>query len=206
MGVRSLRASSNSSVSAGLAVFLGRPRLDRPLCLDDVASQLEQRLQELDADQQSLLVLPSQVFQPFAEGTKARIVQVSAEPLGDSDLDLLRPLLRVCRAEHGVEHVGVEHQRLQVIAHRLDVNVPVDEVDGLGAERVPEELARSGRGLQRLVHLAQPCVVGFVRLETRVGGDRVPEAGEVAVVGGECVACLVVREALLRGDQSPRSR
>ena len=45
-------------------------------------------------------------------------------------------------------------------------------------------------------------MVGFVRLQTRVGGDRVPEACEVAVVGRESVACLVVREALLRGDQS----
>ena len=83
-------------------------------------------------------------------------------------------LLGARRAEHGVEHVGVEHQRLQVIAHRLDVNVPVDEVDGLGAERMPEELAGSRRGLQRLVHLAQPAVVGFVRLQARVGGRSRP--------------------------------
>ena len=68
-------------------------------------------LQELDADQQSLLVLPSQLFQPLAKGTKARVVQVSTEMLGDPDLDLLRLLLRIRRAEHGVEHVGVELQR-----------------------------------------------------------------------------------------------
>ena len=84
-------------------------------------SQLEQRLQELDADQQSLLVLPPQLFQPLTECTKARVVQVSTETLGDSDLDLLRFLLRIRRAEHGVQHVGVEHQRLQIVADRLDV-------------------------------------------------------------------------------------
>ncbi len=91
--VRSLRASSNSSVTAALPCSSGVAGSTSPLCLDHVASQLEQGPQELDADQQSLLVLPSQLFQPLTEGTKARVVQVSKETLDDPDL--LRLLLRV---------------------------------------------------------------------------------------------------------------
>jgi hypothetical protein len=30
--------------------------------------------------------------------------------------------------------------RLEVVAHRVDVHVLVDQLDGLGAERVPESL------------------------------------------------------------------
>ncbi len=53
---------------------------------------------------------------------------------GDLDLDLLRLLLRVRRAEHGLEQVGVQHQRLEVVPHGIDVHVLVDQLDGLGAQ------------------------------------------------------------------------
>ena len=201
MGVRSLRASSKSSVSAA------RPRssevagLDGPLRLDDVAGQIEQRLQELDADQQALVVLLAQLFEPLAEGAEPGFVLVFAETARDLDLDLRRLLVGVGRAEHRVQYVGIEHQGLQVVADGVDVDVPVDEVDGLGAERVPEELARAGRGFHRFVDLAQPAVVGLVRLQARIGRDRFPEAREEAVVGGEAVARGIVGQAFLGGDQ-----
>ena len=146
-------------------------------------------------------MLPSQLLEPLAERAKAGIVQVFAQAVGDLDLDLLRLLVGVGRAKHRVQHVGVEHQRFQIVADSVNVDVPVDEVDGLRAEGVPEELARSGRRLHRLVDLAEPAVVGLVRFQARVGGDRVPEAREVAIVGGEAVARRIVGEAFLCGDQ-----
>ena len=99
-------------------------------------------------------------------------------------------------------NLGVEHKGLQIVADGVDVDVPMDEVDGLGAEGVPEKSARSGRRLHRLVDLAQPAVVRLVRLQTRVGGERFPEAREVAVVGRETIAGRIVRQPLLGGDQS----
>ena len=147
------------------------------------------------------MLLP-QCFEPLPEGAETGVVQVFAEAVGDLDLDLLRLLVGVRRAEHCVQHVGVEHQRLQVVADGVDVDVPVDEIDGLGAERVPEKLACSGRRLHRFVDLAQPAVVGLVRLQTRVGRNRFLEAGQVAVVGGEAVPRRVVGQTLL-GAISP---
>ena len=60
---------------------------------------------------------------PLAERAKAGIVQVFAQAVGDLDLDLLRFLLGVRRAEYGVQNVGVEHQRVQIVADSVDVDV-----------------------------------------------------------------------------------
>ena len=114
----------------------------------------------------------------------------------------LRPLLRVGRAHHRLEQLGVEHERLEVVAHRIDVDVLVDELDGLRAERVPHELAGAARRLHRDVDLRQPAVVGLEPQEHRVGRDGLPELPEHGVLGGECVAHVVVRQALLRRHQA----
>ena len=55
------------------------------------------------------------------------------------------------------------HQRLEVVAHRLDVDVLVDQFDRLRAERVPEQLAVAARRLHRFIDLRQPAVVRLVR-------------------------------------------
>ena len=182
MGVRSLRASSKSSVRAA------RPRSSGVAGSTVRSASTTSRARSSSDFRNSMLTSRPcsccrKLFEPLAEGAEPGFVLVFAETARDLDLDLLRLLVAVGRAEHRVQYVGVEHEGLQVVADGVDVDVPVDEVDGLGAEGVPEELARAGRGLHRFVDLAQPAVVGLVRLQARVGRDRFPESREVAVVG-----------------------
>ena len=94
------------------------------------------------------------------------------------------------------------HQRLQVVADGIDMHVLVDQLNGLGAQGVPEQLAVAAGRLDRLVNLRQPAVV---RLRTARGTG----SGDIAsqslpsdrIVGRESIPHLVVRQALLRGDQ-----
>ena len=90
-----------------------------------------------------------QVLEPLAELLEPRIVQALAEPPRDLDLDLLRLLVGIRGAQHGFEQVGVEHERLEVVADGIDVDVLVDQLDRLRPERVPQKLARAGRRLAR---------------------------------------------------------
>ena len=94
------------------------------------------------------------------------------------------------------------HQRLDVVAHRLDVDVLVDQLDGLRAEGVPEQLAVAARRLHRLVHLRQPAVVGLVGTRHGSGDSASQMRAEHRIFGGELVPHLVVRQALLRGHQT----
>jgi len=110
-----------------------------------------------------------QVFKALAELFESWVVCAVAQAPGDLDLDLLRLLVRVRCAKHSFEQVGVEHQGLQVVPDRVDVDVLVDEIDRLRPEDVPEELARPGRGLDRLVDPGKPAVVGLVSTQDRVG-------------------------------------
>ena len=48
-------------------------------------------------------------------------------------------LLGIRRAQHGFEQVGVEDERLQVVADGVDVDVLVDQLDRLRAQGVPEQ-------------------------------------------------------------------
>ena len=66
---------------------------------------------------------------------------VLAQPGDELDLDLLGLASGSPVVTELLQDVGVQHQRLQVVAHRFDVDVLVDQLDGLGAERVPEQLA-----------------------------------------------------------------
>ena len=78
-------------------------------------------------------------------------------------------LFGIRAARDCLEQVGVEHQRLEVVADGVHMHVLVDELDGLGAERVPKQPAVTGGGLDRLVDLRQPAVVGLELAEHRVG-------------------------------------
>lgn len=69
----------------------------------------------------------------------------------------------------------------------LNVDVLVDEFDGLSTEGVPDELAGASGGLDRVVDLDQPAVVGLVRIQHRVRGDGLPKVAQIADGGGEGV-------------------
>ena len=114
----------------------------------------------------------------------------------------LRPLARLNVFEEVLQHLRVEDQRLQVVTHRLDVDVLVDEFDRLGPQGVPEQFAVAAGRLHRFIDLRQPAVVLLVGAEARIGRERLPDGAEHGVLGGELVPRLVVGQALLRGHQT----
>ena len=64
-----------------------------------------------------------------------------AQAGNEANFDLMRALLRIGILEEAFEHLRIEHQRLEIIAHGLDVDVLVDELDSLRTERMPQQLA-----------------------------------------------------------------
>jgi hypothetical protein len=56
-----------------------------------------------------------------------------AQPALELDLDLLG-LLWVRVREHGLQQIRVQHQGVEVIPHRVDMHILVDQLDGLGAQ------------------------------------------------------------------------
>ena len=71
--------------------------------------------------------------------------------------------------KRGLEEVGVENERFEVVTNRVHVNILVNELDGLCTEGVPDELAGAAGGLDRNVNLREPAVVGVELYEHRVG-------------------------------------
>ena len=89
----------------------------------------------------------------------------------------------------------------------------VDEVDGLGAERVPHKPAGYVGGSDRLVDVGEPAVVVAIRREHRVGADRFPQLGDDAVRQPESILRCVLgdrrlrlHEALVAADRSVDTR
>ncbi len=64
----------------GLAELLVAIGCGRALGSDDVAREVEQLLQELDADEQPLLVSLLEVLEPLAELLEPRVVRALAQP------------------------------------------------------------------------------------------------------------------------------
>ena len=83
-----------------------------------------------------------ELLEPLAELLEPRIVHVLAQAARDLDLDLLGLLARVRSAEDRLEQVGVEDERLEIVANRIDVDVLVDQLDRLRPEDVPERACR----------------------------------------------------------------
>jgi hypothetical protein len=79
--------------------------------------------------------------------------------------------------EHRFEQFGVEDDFVQVVADGLDVDVLVDQFDGLGAERVPEQRAGAAGGLDGDVDLREPAVVVFVLAAAAGRGRWLPTGG-----------------------------
>ena len=75
------------------------------------------------------------------------------------------------------------------------------QLDGLGPQGVPEQLAVAARRLHRLIDLGQPLVVLFIKAETGIWRQRLPQAGEHRVFRRELVPGLVIRQTVLCRDQ-----
>ncbi len=114
-------------------------------------------------------------FEALAEFFEAWVAESVSEPAGDRDLDLFGLLFGVWGAEDGFEEIGVEYQRFEIVADLVDVDVLVDQRNGLGAEGMSDQPTVTRRRFHRLVDLRQPPVVGFISAECRVRRDRLPE-------------------------------
>ena len=132
---------------AAVDLLLGH---DLALGLDDVLRELEQVFRNSMLVQLPLQVALAQLLEPLAELDEARIAGVLAQPVEDLDLDLLR-LLRVGIEEQVLEHVGVEHDRVEVVADRVHVDMLVDELDVFApsACQISLPVARSAAGPTR---------------------------------------------------------
>ena len=160
IGVFSFRTSSNSSVSAALPWSCSSSGVVSFSACDDVPSQPQNLFQELAAVVETLLV----TFLSFSSrspsstnlGLPACFVesgdQLHCDPFGSAFRFLDR-----------FDQVGVHDQFIEIVADRFQVRVFVNQLNRLGAEGVPEQLAVSAGGFYGLVNLAQPAVVGFVR-------------------------------------------
>src|ERR1017187_5053541 len=99
------------------------------LGLYDILDQFEDFFQELEAGEEDLFMA---LFD---------FLQVLAEAGDEQHLYFPALLHRIGIFEDVVEDLGVHDQGLHVIADGLDMNVLIDEVNGLGAQRVPEQFA-----------------------------------------------------------------
>lgn len=112
------------------------------------------------------------------------------------------PSSRDCVVQNAVEHLGVEDQRLDIVPDLLHMHVAVDQVDSLGAQPVPEQLAIAAGRFHRLIHLGQPLIILLVGRQAGVRRKRLPEGAQYVVLGREPVAGRVIRQALLRRHQA----
>ena len=137
---RLLEELGQGGLAAVISSSIGRLRL---LGRHDVAARVEQSFRKsmLRSRPCSCRFFRSSSRSPSALN-RGSCQRASAGAAADLDLDLLGLLVRSGDAEHGLEQVGVEDQRVEVVADRVDMDVLVDQLDRLGAERVPEQLAR----------------------------------------------------------------
>ena len=112
--------------------------------LDHILGELQQLLQEIDAQQQPLLMPVLQVFEPFGQRLVLRITSMLSKATGQFDRDFLRFLLGVGIAENRLEKFCVHHQCVEIVAHCIDMHVLVDQFDGFCAKAVPEQSTGSG--------------------------------------------------------------
>ena len=162
IGVSGVLTSWNSSVSAALPRSSSSSGGVSFSACSSLLRQFEQLLQELDAVQLARLVRSFSASSRSDSCLNLGLPMCLRSRRIELDLDLLG-LLRVGVRQHRLEQIGVEHERVQVVADGVDVDVLVDQLDGLGAERVPEQLARAAGRLDRDVDLREPAVVGLER-------------------------------------------
>lgn len=117
---------------------------------------------KFQAVEQALLVLLADFFQALAEFFELRIAHVFLEAGDELDFHLAGFLGGVGVFEDAVVHFRIQHEGFNVIAHCLDVDVFVDQFDGLGSEAMPEQAAVAADGLHGFIDLRQPLEVLLV--------------------------------------------
>ena len=91
------------------------------------------------------------LLQSFAQRGEFRIAGVLPQASDELDLDLSRLLAGLGILENFLQDLRIHDQRLDIIAHRFDVDVFVDQFDSLRAEGVPEQLAVAAGRLHRFI-------------------------------------------------------
>ena len=104
------------------------------------------------------------------------------------DLDFSGTLAGFSIRKNLFQDVCIKHQRLDVIAHRFEVDVLIDQLDGLGAERVPQELAVATGWFHRLIDLRQPACNQSCGAQARVRRQGLPDGAERGIRRGEAVS------------------
>ena len=108
------------------------------------------------------------LLQALTQGGELWMTKVFTQAGDQLDLDFPGVLAGLYVRKNLFQHTRIEHQRLNVVAHRFEVDVLVDQLDGLSAKRMPEQFAVAAGRLHRLVDLRQPLVVGLVGAQARV--------------------------------------
>ena len=174
-------------------------RFDALFGLHGFLRNREQLLEVFEAGDEALLQPFFDLLQTLPQRHEDRIVAVLPQARDDLDLQFFRFLLIV---DHLLQEVGVDDERIEIVAHGFDVDVFVDEVERLRAEGVPQQFAVTAGRPDRFIHLRQPAIVVFVAAQNRIGRERFPQLGQHGIIGGEGIAPIVVGQARLRGDQA----
>src|SRR5260370_16732790 len=85
-----------------------------------------------------------------------------AQPGDNLDLDLSRLLGWLSVLKNLFQYLRIHHERLDIVPHRLNVDVLVDEFDGLGPQSMPEQSAVAAGRLHRFINLCQPTVIFLI--------------------------------------------
>ena len=145
-------------------------------------------------------VLFAQSIEALAQLDENRVVEVSSDAGGNLLLDLLRRHVRALSGHQVLDCLRVENDGLGALGD-LNFDVLVDQLDGLGAEGVPDEPAGDVRWPDRFVDVGEPLVVIAECREHRIGAERLPQLGDHAVGEPESVLGGVVRDGSLRPYQ-----
>src|SRR5680860_429140 len=124
----------------GLALLLTGDLIDGLLGSHRVARQFQELAQEVEAGLLNVGVFLSQGVQALSELDEHGVVEVSGDTGGDLLLDVLGRDVGALAQHQVLDGLGVEDDRFDALRD-LDLDVLVDQVDRLGAKRVPDETA-----------------------------------------------------------------
>ena len=94
----------------GIGVFLG---------FDDFLGDFEDLLEELQAGEEALLVALFDLLQSLAQGGELWMTEVLTQAGDELDLDFPGALAGLYVRKNFFQHIRIEHQRLDVVTHRL---------------------------------------------------------------------------------------
>ena len=97
------------------------------------------------------LVARLELFQPLGQPLETRVAKMAAQPRGDLDHDLLGLLLLTGRVQDRFDHIGVEHQIIEIVVDGPDADMRMDQRDGFLTQYMPEQCPLTGGRLERFV-------------------------------------------------------